>query len=256
MSPTNLEAIYRWGVLAELAIAALALPLLFWITVPYGGRHTSQRWGPTLPAWIAWMGMELPAAAACVWAYALGRFAGEPVSLLLLLGFVAHYVNRAILYPLRMRTSGKRTPVLSAGIALCVNCLNGTINGLAIGHVVHYGTAWLADPRFVLGAAILVLGATVNLQADAILRGLRAPGEAGYRIPTGGLYRWVSSPNYLGEIVQWGGWALATWSGAGLAFFALTVANLAPRARAHQRWYHATFPDYPRQRRALVPGVW
>ena len=256
MSPTNLDQIYHWGVLAELAIAAVALPLLFWITVPYGGRHTSERWGPTLPAWVAWMAMELPAGIACVWAYSLGRHAGEPVSLLLGSAFVAHYVHRAIVYPLRMRSGGKRTPVLSAVVALCVNCLNGTINGLAIGHVESYGASWLADPRFVTGAVLLALGATINLQADSILRSLRAPGETGYRIPTGGMYRWVSSPNYLGEIVQWGGWALATWSGAGLAFFALSVANLAPRARAHQQWYLARFPDYPRRRRALVPGVW
>ena len=45
-------------------------------------------------------------------------------------------------------------------------------------------------------------------QSDAILRGLRAPGETGYKIPTGGLYRWVSSPNYLGEILFWWGLSL------------------------------------------------
>ncbi len=256
MDPMNLDLVYRWGVLAELAIAGVALPLLFWITVPYGGRHTSERWGPTLPAWLAWMGMELPAGITCVWAYAQGRHAGEPVSLLLVLAFAAHYVHRALVYPVRMRSSGKRTPMLSAFVALCVNCLNGTINGLALGQAVEYDAAWLADPRFVLGAGLFVAGAAVNLQSDAILRSLRRPGETGYRIPTGGLYRWVSSPNYLGEIVQWAGWAMATWSGAGLAFLALTVANLVPRARAHQRWYRERFPDYPRERRALVPFTW
>ena len=252
----NLTAIYHWGVLSELALALIAFPVLFWITVPYGGRHTSERWGPTLPARLAWCGMELPAPIFCIWAYSRGAHAGDPASLVLLSAFLLHYFHRSLVYPLRMRSTGKRTPTLSASAALLVNSLNGTINGLALGHIEQYGSAWLTDPRFWLGATLFVAGAAINHQADAILRNLRTPGETGYRIPTGGLYRWVSSPNYLGEIVQWGGWAIATQSGAGLAFFLLTVANLAPRARSNQRWYRDRFANYPSQRRALIPGVW
>jgi len=252
----NLAAIYHWGVLSELALALVAFLVLFWITVPYGGRHTSERWGPTLPARLAWILMELPAPGFCIWAYSRGDHAGDPASLILLSAFLLHYLNRSIIYPLRMRSTGKRTPALSALAALLVNALNGTINGLAVGHIEQYGNAWLGDPRFWLGATLFVAGATINHQADATLRALRAPGEAGYRIPTGGLYRWVSSPNYLGEIVQWGGWALATYSTAGLAFFLLTIANLAPRARSNQRWYREHFSDYPKRRRALIPGIW
>ena len=54
------------------------------------------------------------------------------------------------------------------------------------------------------------------------------------------------APNYLGEIVEWTGWALATWSLAGLAFAVYTAANLAPRAVANHDWYLSTFDDYPR----------
>jgi protein-S-isoprenylcysteine O-methyltransferase Ste14 len=66
----------------------------------------------------------------------------------------------------------------------------------------------------------------------------------------------VSSPNYLGEITIWLGWALATWSLPGLAFAFWTVANLLPRARANHTWYRQTFPDYPAERKALIPKVW
>jgi len=85
---------------------------------------------------------------------------------------------------------------------------------------------------------------------------LRQPGETGYRIPQGGLYRWISCLNYFGEIIEWAGWAIATWSLPGLAFAVWTFANLAPRARAHHAWYHQHFPEYPRERRALLPGIW
>jgi protein-S-isoprenylcysteine O-methyltransferase Ste14 len=63
----------------------------------------------------------------------------------------------------------------------------------------------------------------------------------------------VSSPNYLGEIVQWTGWAIATWSLGGLAFALYTAANLAPRALDNHRWYQDHFDDYPPRRRALIP---
>jgi hypothetical protein len=93
----------------------------------------------------------------------------------------------------------------------------------------------------------------VNLWADGRLRRLRAPGETGYAIPRGGLFELVSCPNYLGEIVEWIGWAVASASLAGLAFAVYTAANLAPRAIAHHAWYREKFPGYPGSRKALVP---
>ena len=70
------------------------------------------------------------------------------------------------------------------------------------------------------------------------------------------MYKWVSCPNYLGEMLIWFGWAIAAWSQVALAFALWTVANLAPRARSHHRWYQDKFENYPEKRRALVPGLW
>jgi hypothetical protein len=67
--------------------------------------------------------------------------------------------------------------------------------------------------------------------------------------------RWVSCPNHLGEIVQWLGFALASWSLAGFAFAIYTGSNLGPQAVEHQRWYRENFKNYPRQRSALIPFV-
>ena len=103
---------------------------------------------------------------------------------------------------------------------------------------------------------LFVAGFVINRQADHTLRSLRRPGESGYRIPHGGLYRWISCPNYLGEIVEWTGWAMMTWSLAGLSFAVWTAANLAPRAWAHHAWYRKYFAEYPPERRALLPGLW
>ena len=166
----------------------------------------------------------------------------------------AHYLQRGFVYPFLMR-AGARMPVSLMAMAITFNTLNAYINARWVSDLGHYPVSWLADPRFLLGAALFVGGLALNLNADRTLRGLRGPGETGYQIPYGGGYRWVSSPNYLGEIVEWTGWALATWSLAGLAFALYTIANLAPRAMANHRWYHDKFPEYPTDRRALVPYV-
>ena len=72
-------------------------------------------------------------------------------------------------------------------------------------------------------------------------------------ISGGGMFRLVSMPNYLGELVEWIGWAIATWSLAGLGFALFTAANLVPRAWSSHRWYREHYDDYPGERRAIIP---
>jgi steroid 5-alpha reductase family enzyme len=119
-----------------------------------------------------------------------------------------------------------------------------------------YTSEWLTTPQFICGLGLFLAGFIINRRADHVLHNLREPGVSDYKIPYGGLYRWISCPNYFGEIITWIGWAVATWSLPGLAFAAWTAANLVPRARAHHIWYREHFSDYPTERKALVPGIW
>jgi steroid 5-alpha reductase family enzyme len=137
------------------------------------------------------------------------------------------------------------------------NVGNAFINGWYLFYLSGgYELDWLKDPRFILGIGIFVSGYAINRWADHQLRNLRKKGETGYRIPYGGLFRWISCPNYFGEIIEWAGWAIATWSLPGLAFAVWTFANLVPRARSHHAWYQKQFPTYPKERKALLPGLW
>lgn len=70
---------------------------------------------------------------------------------------------------------------------------------------------WTKDPRFCIGWVVLVVGFLINVSSDNILIHLRQPGETGYKIPRGGLFRYVSCPHYLGEIIEWTGFALLSW---------------------------------------------
>ena len=252
----SVDAIFDLLVLGWLAVAGATFVALFFVAAPYG-RHTRSGWGPTIGNRLGWIVMEAPAALLFAAAFVFGEHSRTAAALVFCGLWEAHYVHRAFIYPLRLRGRGKRMPVAVVGMALMFNGVNACLNGCYIFDLSGgYPDSWLRDPRFVAGLGLFLTGFIVNRQADHTLRTLREPGESGYQIPHGGLYRWVSCPNYLGEIVEWVGWAVATWSLPGLAFAVWTLANLAPRALAHHAWYQAHFADYPPERRALLPGLW
>ena len=135
------------------------------------------------------------------------------------------------------------------------NTLNAYINSRQLSQFGNYDLSWLVDPRFALGAVAFIAGTVINRRADRTLLQLRdsaaAPGD--YEIPYGGLYRYISCPNYLGEIIQWTGFAVLTWSLPAFAFAVYTAANVGPRAVANHAWYRKQFSDYPPERRAIIP---
>ena len=57
------------------------------------------------------------------------------------------------------------------------------------------------------------------------------------------MFRYVSSANYFGEVVEWTGFAILTWSWAGAVFALWTFANLAPRALKINDRYRREFGD-------------
>lgn len=244
--------LYTWLLVGVFVAAALSMLALLFVTAPYG-RHTRPGWGPQINTRAAWLLMESPSVFWFLYIYAQGQHALELAPLLLCAMWQAHYIQRALLYPFLLRTGGKPTPLSVVALGFGFNLVNAYLNARLISHLADYGAAWLSDPRLLLGAALFAFGYTLNRHSDAALRRLRAPGEVGYKVPRGGAFELVSCPNYLGELLAWCGWALATWSLAGLSFAVFTAANLVPRALAHHRWYREQFSDYPAARRAIIP---
>lgn len=234
-------------VTAWFGLAAVTFLTLLVLPAPYG-RHARAGWGPSVPARVGWIAMELPAVVVPILCAALGT--PSPGAWVALAAWLLHYLHRTFVYPFRAR--GRPIPLSVVAMGFGTNVV---IDGLVFYDLFFARPVDLSSPLTLVGGVLFLAGLVMNLHSDEVLRGLRAPGESGYRIPRGGAYRWVSCPNYLGEIVEWVGFALLA-GGAAWAFAAWTAANLAPRARMHHRWYRATFPDYPPERRALVPFVW
>ena len=240
----------QWG---WIAVGLLTFLALLFITAPYG-RHTRSGWGPLIEARMGWVIMEIASPLFLGLAYFGALRVFNPVTLLFVLFWLGHYVNRSLLYPLRMRNGTRPMPFSMVALAVLFNLVNGFLNGryLAL-YGDRYDAGWLSDPRFLFGTALFFTGLVVNLSSDSILRRLRDDDQPGYKIPRGGMFELVSCANYFGEVLEWVGWAVLTWSLPGLTFALWTVANLVPRARAHHAWYQRTFPEYPAKRKAIIP---
>jgi hypothetical protein len=237
------------------ALAGISAVALVFIAAPYG-RYFRLGWGPSIPSTAGWMTMEMTSALvmAALWAASPRR--GDPGAAALAALWVGHYVYRSFVFPFLRRGRGRPMPVAIAALACVFNLGNAYLNGrwlFAFGP--ERGADWLADPRFLSGLVLVVTGFAMHVHADHRLARLRAPGETGYRIPRGLMFDRISCPNYLGEVVEWTGWALAAWSWPALSFAVWTAANLVPRALTHHRWYREHFPDYPPERKAIVPGL-
>lgn len=246
---------------------AFALAALVIISGPFQrnpyGRFASTTLGLNLNPKLGWWLMEIPATVVFAIFYLTGPQRFEPTPLVLAAIWVLHYGNRGWFFPLSIRqVPGKRgsfnISVLAAGMA--VTSLHGYLNGAFFSHDYkhQYGTEWLTDPRFLVGLIVYLGGFTLLVSSESIVRNLRDkndPGATEYKIPYGGGFRFVTSPAYLGELIAWAGFALLTWSLAGVVIFLITAGNLVPRALATHRWYREKFPDYPTERKALIPGV-
>ncbi len=242
--------LYIW-----IALAIVIFPILLKIIVPYG-RHTSSSWGPKINNRLGWILMEVPVVIVFSWFFFTGD-APKSIPVYIFYGlFMLHYANRIFVFPFKMRSQSKQMPWSIIIMAVFFNFFNGFFNGYWFGTLSPaYNLSWLYDPRFIIGLILFFVGMYINISSDNILFNLRNGDKKGYYIPYGGLFKYISSPNLFGEIIEWTGWALMSWCLPSFSFAIWTMANLIPRAVDHHRWYYHRFTDYPKNRKAIFPKL-
>eukprot|EP00871_Galdieria_phlegrea_P004500 jgi/Galph1/5050/GphlegSOOS_G3709.1 len=246
---------YDYLFIVFLVLGAISLPMLLVVDAPYGKLFSSS-WGPTIRSDVGWIVQESPAFFLYLFfALASKQRLQQPSYLFLSVIFLVHYLNRAFIFPLRMKTPWKPTSFIVVLSALGWNLINGYLVGRGLFYFeVPLPLYWHTQPLFIVGVVLWFCGFLINLQSDSILRNIRKPGETGYKIPRGGFFRWVSCANYFGEILEWTGWAIASQSLAGALFAFWTVANLLPRAIRYHQWYMQKFTSYVTlNRKACIP---
>ena len=227
---------------------------LFFDNAPYG-RHIKKGWGIVIPARIAWVIMESPCVILMI---AFGLIVKDQLQLVhqvFLLLWLTHYVHRTFIYPLVIQITNPNMPISIALSAFFFNMINVTIQAFGIFYYTQYSNEWLTSTTFLIGLGFFLLGMFINIRSDYIMIALKKRKGPGYHLPNSFLYKYLSAPNYFGEIIEWIGWAILTSSISGVVFLIWVIANLFPRALAHHRWYLSKFENYPKNRKAIIPGI-
>ncbi|KAL3827130.1 hypothetical protein ACHAXA_002365 [Cyclostephanos tholiformis] len=270
------------------------------------GRSEEYRWwfGPAIDARVSWFLFECPnliwswyccwyrrdaspTMTPPIWMAALSSEYDRPggiqisTNVVLVSLFTLHYVNRAIIYPMRMNRNSHEVPLLVTVCAALITSLNGYLQCFYLAQIEEHPPLTLSfefDNIFRwAGICLFFVGMGVNVSSDEVLRNLRRnnippPPSAGngdvgstsirhrdcaYYIPRSPLFARVSCPNFLGEMIEWLGYSIASgFSLPSVAFLIYTASNLIPRGVAHHNWYLRKFDDYPIDRKwAVIPLI-
>lgn len=240
----NYYKLYTLTMLFMAVVGFLCFAALFKVKAGYG-KFRNDLWGVSFNNKFAWVLMEIPSFLCMtlmmfhsVKEYSLVRFVIASF-------FLTHYFHRTFIFPFLIK--GKSVmPVLIVIMGIIFN----TINSLLIGSWLFifspeymYTFDWLFSIQFIFGSIIFVIGFIINIHSDYYIRSLRKPGDKSYYFPNKGFYKFVTSANYFGELVEWLGFAILSWSLPALLFVYWTAANLVPRACAIHNDYKNRFPQ-------------
>ena len=242
-----------------LAMAVVVFIGLHRITAGYGVAYTSK-WGPAINNKAGWIIMEAPAFIVMLLLWLCSSRRGEPALVVMALLFELHYFQRSFIFPMLIRGKN-RMPLIIILMGVIFNTINCYLIGGWFFYVSpegSYPVSWLYSPLFILGTLIFLAGMWINISSDYIIRHLRKPGDTKHYIPRGGMFRFVTGANYFGELTEWTGYAILSWSLGGLTFAIWTFANLAPRAVSLHKRYIKEFGDEYRnlKRRYIIPYIY
>jgi len=240
--------LYPW-----LILAIIIFIVLLQINAPYG-KFFNKNFGFSINYKLGWFIQEIVSPISFSFFFFCGPIQKNVITWIFFSIWILHYIYRSIFYPLRMNKNSSEIPIIIMLSAVIFNSINGFTNGFYFSNVNHYDPLYYMNLNFIFGIIVLIIGIYINLTADNILIRLKSKNQ-GYIIPEGKLYKYISCPNYFGEMLEWLGFAIMTFSLPAFIFFLWTVANLFPRAIATHKWYKKTFDDYPSKRKAILPFI-
>ena len=232
---------------AEIVMLILGLMCFFTLYfIPAGyGKLIDKKWGFSFNNKTAWTLMECPTLIVMFYLLCTLDYEHKPVRVLLASFFILHYIQRTLIFPALLKGKSKM-PITIVLMGMLFNSINSFLIGLWIFYfspAEMYDCGWLCDPRFIAGAVLFFVGMIINISSDSYIRSLRKNGSSKHYYPFRGMYRYITSANYFGELVEWLGFAVLTWSSAGFLFVFWTACNLVPRSDAIYKKYAENFPD-------------
>lgn len=236
------------GGIATIIVSALG----FSPSQTYGRYNRSRVW--KIPGSIAWFFQESPAFLLPLLMLLTSACSTSHYNKIVIGLFMFHYFYRSFIYPVAIR-KGKPMPLDTFLAATLFCAVNGFAQGCGVICLSQYPSNYFLNIRFILGVTIFAIGLLINMHSDYSLSRLRKPGETSYKIPTGGLFEFVSCANYFGEITEWWGYALVAKCYVATSFAIFTTLFLSTRAYYHHKYYQEKFKNYPSNRKAVIPFI-
>lgn len=256
--------IYEY-LLIIMSVLGVAVFITLQFVTPAYGMTFNNRWGISVRSNLGWFIMEAPVFFAMLLLYFISILCNiKPfniVTFTMFFFFEFHYFQRSFIFPLLMKGQSKMPlSIILAGVIF--NTFNALMQGGWLFYLCpekYYEISWFWSWQFIVGTVIFLAGMVINIYSDRIIRGLRKDiTDNNYYLPKGWPFNKVSSANYLGEIMEWLGFAILTWSISGLVFLLWTCANIIPRSKAvyerYTQFFGKEFTDLKRYK--IFPGIY
>ena len=238
--------------------AVIVFIALYFVKAGYGIFRT-KHWGFSINNKVAWVLMEAPVFIVMLYMWTSNGASTALPAFLAFLLFELHYFQRSFVFPLMMK-GNSRMPIAIMAMGIVFNVINGLLIGTSLfvfpPSQFNEGAVYLTHPTVIAGIIVFFCGMGINIHSDHVIRHLRQPGDTRHYLPQKGFYRYVTSANYFGELVEWTGFALFCSTPAAWLFVVWTAANLVPRAAAIHKRYRKEFGDAVGIRKRIIPFIY
>ncbi|MBO5675767.1 MAG: DUF1295 domain-containing protein [Bacteroidaceae bacterium] len=230
---------------------------LYFVDAGYG-KFRSNKWGYSINNRLGWVLMECPALIPI--AYTIVALTPSALAILFMSLYALHYVYRSFIFPALLKGNSKM-PLAITAMGATFNFTNSTLLCASVvafpkesyTDICSYAGNW----NFWLGIVLFFMGMYTHMKADHTIRNLRKPGDTNHYLPKGGLFDYVTSANYFGELLEWTGFAILLCNPAAWMFVWWTAANLVPRAHAINKKYRAEFGnEQVGKRKRVIPFIY
>lgn len=200
---------------------------------------------PSRPGMIILYSLPVLVATICAWPYLP---TATPVQWLVYASVVIHFAKRTYEALFVHKYSGYIQPLTFGVIVVTYALIAGMICWLNAEAIPQM------DGVFILGAAFFVAGEIGNFYHHKLLAELRQT-QSGYQIPRGGWFERATCPHYFFELLAWLGIVLMSRHLFTVLAFIAMLGYLIARSIKTRQWYLKRFPNYPPERKNMIPYV-
>ena len=230
---------------------------LYFVNAGYG-KFRSKKWGYSVSNKLGWVLMECTALIPI--AYTIVVLSPSNLAILFMSLYALHYVYRSFIFPALLKGKSKM-PLAIVDMGATFNFINSSLLCASVvafpkesyTDICSYAGNW----NFWVGLVLFFTGMYTHMKADHTIRNLRKPGDTNHYLPKGGLFDYVTSANYFGELLEWTGFAIILNNPAAWLFVWWTAANLVPRAHSINKKYRAEFGnEQVGNRKRVIPFIY